>query len=105
MKKRQDEGAIYLSLATFTEAAIKAAYVLNGQYAPFYKWMFRGMDEFEVLRELKDKLLQLTRVDAKEDASALVEEICAMFVAELNRQGLTSSTENFLEIQRGDLLR
>lgn len=105
MKKRQDEGASYLSLATFTEAAIKAAYVLNGQYAPFYKWMFRGMDEFEVLRELQDKLLQLTRVDAKEDASALVEEICAMFVAELNRQGLTSSTENFLEIQRGELLR
>lgn len=99
MKKRKDEGASYLSLTEFVNSTIEAAYLLNRIYMPFYKWKMRGMDEFTCLKPLKNMLEELM-VNNKSQAEEKIEEICALFVKELNNQNLTDSKELFLEVHK-----
>lgn len=44
--RRGDTVAAQLALAEFTRAALSMVYLLNRRYAPFYKWMHRGLRGF-----------------------------------------------------------
>ena len=72
----------------------------------------RGMDEFHVLTDLKEKLtrlMQMSGADSENDGQSSVqsqiEDICVEVVEELNRQGLTETKEAFLEIQKQEIIR
>ena len=43
---RGDMNAAYLATAEFVKAAISMLYLLERIYMPFYKWSFRGMQDF-----------------------------------------------------------
>lgn len=96
--RRGETVAAALALAEFVRAAISAAYLLNRRYAPFYKWMFRGMCALPLLAWLADDVRALAE-GRVQDAAAQprIERICAGVAEELRRQGLCTSQGNYLE--------
>lgn len=51
--------AASLALAEFMRHAMELVYLLNSRYAPFYKWMHRGLGELKTLGELKGLFAKL----------------------------------------------
>ena len=48
--RRGDTVAAMLALDEFVRQAISMVYLLNRTYMPYYKWMFRGMENFRYCR-------------------------------------------------------
>lgn len=94
--KRGDTVAAQLALAEFTEAALSMVYLLNRRYAPFYKWMYRGLQGLPRLPRAGEQLEALWQAHGDE-AGERIEGICLTVVGELRRQGLTSRPDAFLQ--------
>ena len=117
--QRGDEGAAFLALAEFVNAALGALYLLNKRYMPFYKWAFRGAENFDVLPECPGKLRALAKAGAtpqwqlesqeKQGANAqqiqTIEDICAAVAGELRSRGWASSKNNFLTVHGEELMK
>ena len=77
--------------------------------AAYYKWVFRGAQNFRILREEVELLAELTQImDRMENAGRkeqMIERICIAVGQELNRRGFTRSTEAFLQVQGEELMR
>lgn len=85
-----------LALAAFLQAAMSMVYLLNRRYAPFYKWMQRGLYD---LPRLSHIARQTERLSCSLDGAAnqqTIETICAAIADELHRQGLSASSSGFL---------
>lgn len=98
--KRGDNAAAFMACSEFVKAATSAVYLLNRKYMPFYKWMFRGMDQLTILPEIKRMLERLVVMqDITENTAKkvlLIEEICILVRKELNHQGISAGTDDFL---------
>ena len=88
-KKRGEEVAAALALGEFMKAGMSMIYLLNRRYAPFYKWMHRGMRDLPVLGETSELFAALAGPAKAGEKQRTVEEICAAAAKELKRQGLT----------------
>ncbi len=118
MMCRYDAVAARLALDDFIRAAIAMVYLLNKKYAPYYKWMWRGMENLEKLPRVRQLLRELADMGAATEADAwtkkgwqgypfgvntnskavnTVEEICALIIGELRRQGISGSRSDYLE--------
>lgn len=95
--KRGEMVAAQLALAEFTKAAISMAYLLNRRYAPFYKWMHRGLKGLPKLPRAYEQFRQLAAAQPGAETEERIEGICLNTVAELGRQGLTGRSEPFLQ--------
>jgi len=114
--RRGDSVAAGLAAAEFVRSAISMVYLLNRRYMPYYKWMFRGLQDLPILRETVPLLLELSEAGGQKQAwerpyppdwnpyvnrtdrkVCLIEEICDRVLAELRRQNLTDGQEDFLE--------
>lgn len=113
--KRGERIAAELSLTEFIRESMKIVYLLNRQYAPYDKWMHRGMKDLSVCSEIGDMLNLLYTIDPAEawegvspndyvynlntnDGRVLViEAVCNIIVQELNAQGLSDQQDNFLQ--------
>ncbi|MDR0466795.1 MAG: DUF4037 domain-containing protein [Deltaproteobacteria bacterium] len=89
--------------AEFVHAACSAAFLLNRRYKPFYKWMHKALTGLPTLgAELFPALDALVEAQAGDKALLHkkkienIEKISAMFVRELERQGLSSARSDFL---------
>lgn len=88
-----EEGASRLALFTFVKNISAVVYLLNNKYMPFYKWVFRGMRDLEILPGMADALADmLTSKDPD------VEDVCRAVSEELADQGLISSPSQSLEL-------
>lgn len=94
--KRGDTVAAQLALAEFTRSALFMVYLLNRRYAPFYKWMHRGIQELPKLRRVGVQLEALSQERDPLRATELIEGICLNTAAEWARQGLSSLNSPFL---------
>ena len=95
--KRGEVFAAAYSVTRFCADIISIVYLLNRRYTPFYKWMHRGLGELPLLgprirREI-DSLLSSETQDEKVNNA---EEIAALIIEELAREGLTESRSDFL---------
>lgn len=113
--KRGERIAAELALSEFIRESMKVVYLLNKKYAPYDKWMHRGMKELSVCSEIGDMLNLLYTIDPAEawegvspddyvyhlntnDGRVLViEAVCSIIVQELNAQGLSEQQDNFLQ--------
>lgn len=113
--KRGERIAAELALAEFIRESMKIIYLLNRQYAPYDKWMHRGMKGLSICPEIGDMLNLLYTIDPTEawegvspgdyvynlntnDGRVLViEAVCNIIVQELNAQGLSDQQDNFLQ--------
>lgn len=101
MAKREDPVAARLALDQFIEAAIRVLYLLNKQYCPYYKWMWRGLERLPARYGIPTMLRSLAagRVLDREELLPLVEAVCAQIVAMLLERGYTDRSDAFLERQ------
>ncbi len=99
--KRGERGAAQLAVFEFVKHAISAIYLLNNQYEPFYKWVYRGLQRLPILGNFGDALTALTELDnspknaeAKQEA---VEQLSLLLAEELCRQELSEADGEDLE--------
>lgn len=114
--KRGERIAAEMALTEFVKESMHLVYLLNRTYAPFYKWMHRGMQNLSTCSEIGDMLNLLYRIpdpaSAWEGVSAtdyvynlnnndgrvlIIEAVCNILVQELNEQGLSDLQDNFLQ--------
>jgi len=105
--QRGESHAALHSLTKFCLDAMSIVFLLNRQYAPFYKWLHRALRELPVLGPDADASIR-TLVEEIEPTSKvdMIEAIAKDLIAELRNQGLTDSSSDYLpdhgpEIQRG----
>lgn len=94
-----EPGAAQLSAIKFSDAAMKAVFLLNKRYMPFYKWSFRAMRELTVLSQLSDTLEYLISSDNDdfETKQSIMEDTAVMIIDELKKQELTDAICTDLE--------
>lgn len=81
----------------FCADAISMAFLLERRYAPFYKWMHRTVKGLQVLGDwLHQKIDCLVRETDASRKEAVIEEVSAGLIQELQRQGLSECTSSFL---------
>ncbi len=94
-------GAAQLAVFEFVKHALSAVYLLNNRYEPFYKWVYKGLERLPILGHLSDALQGLTELDNTpfnaEIKTAVIEDIAALVIGELKKQGLTHATCGDLE--------
>lgn len=87
-----------IALSEFMKHTMSMVYLLNRTYAPFYKWMHRGMRDLAVLPEIGDILNALVDFpQGDERIPQTIEIIVALIIAEMKKQGLTSGEDNYLD--------
>lgn len=93
---RKDPTAAALALGRFLEAGMSMIYLLNKRYAPFYKWMHRGMERLSVLKVTGILFERLAESEDSDEKMTLIEQICRLVADELHRQNLSGCEEDFL---------
>lgn len=93
-----EAGAARLAISEFTEHTIKLIYLLNKRYCPYYKWMFRGLRELDILSELHAPLLSLVSgFPVNTDSSReIIEQISQTIAHELRKHGYCNSHSDYL---------
>ena len=93
-----ERAAAVLALADFCRHAAQAIYLLNGRYAPYYKWLFRGMVDLPLLGDRAETLESLLAAPLEQTKNApVIESVCADVAAALRGQGLAACTGDYLE--------
>lgn len=94
-----------IALSEFMKHTMAMVYLLNRAYAPFYKWMHRGMERLHVLKEIRDILTALSQMPVGDDRiPQTIELIVAMIISEMKKQGLTSGEDNYLDNHTQNIL-
>lgn len=97
MLKRGEYGGAALALAEFARALCEAVYLLNGRWAPFYKWMLKGAKALPVLGETAAAAETLLLQPLSQKTAEGTERIAAAVIGELKSRGLSSRNSDFLE--------
>lgn len=99
--KRGETGSAQLSLFEFTNSVIKAFFLLNNTYLPYYKWQFKALRSLPNGNNFADSLEFLISTDnSPENAEiklSVIENICQDIISILNKQELTKAICNDLE--------
>lgn len=96
-----ENGAAALAAAEFVQSTVSLVYLINGDYAPFYKWALRGMNNLKLFPEFSQKLSDLLtggfspeEIKSKQET---VESICGEVADYLRKSGLSACPSEFLE--------
>ena len=92
-----EPGAASLAKAKFAEECISLVFLLNGSYAPFYKWALRGIKDLDEFADLSDTLGNLLSEKTDKSQIETIENICARFAAYFRENALSSDPGSFLE--------
>ena len=114
--KRGERIAAELALTEFIRESMKVIYLLNRKYAPYDKWIHRGMQDLSVGSEIGDMLELLYTIpdpasawdgvtaqdyvyhlNTNDGRVLIIEAICNIIVQELNEMGLSDQQDNFLQ--------
>lgn len=103
MKLREDYVSAKLSIALGMEHCMRLVYLLNRTYAPYYKWLRKGMDNLSRLSQIGDILDTIATND--EVAAANFELIATLIVKEMNKIGIIEGKDNYLDHYTGIILK
>ena len=114
--KRGERIAAELALAEFVRESMHIVYLLNKRYAPYDKWLRRGLRELSSGSEIGEMLDLLYTIPdpaaAWENAGSqdylyclntddgrvlIIEAVCNVIVQMLNEAGLSDRQDNFLQ--------
>lgn len=95
--RRGERVAAELFLQEFIRESMQLVYLLNRRYAPFDKWLHRGMKDLDTCSEIGDMISLFYQVEKPEEKTLIIEAICNIIVQELNAQGLSNLEDNFLQ--------
>jgi hypothetical protein len=95
--KRKELVSARYAETKFCADAISMVFLLNKSYAPFFKWMHRGLLGLPILgKQLYQKSQQLMTTADPDEKENIIEEICRMIVSELQNQKMSKSDSTFL---------
>ncbi len=100
--KHGEPEAAQLACLEFVNATMKAVFLLNDRYMPYYKWSFRALRELEGTPAFSEKLSFLLYGDNGDPAVAekkydTIEEIAAMTIKEIQERNLSNAICGSLE--------
>lgn len=121
MMARKDYVSANICVAKGMESAMQIAYMLNRKYAPYYKWLQKGLEKLDALKEIDDLVQQIAETKLQKSAwkdvtynpyavnnddkiIGLFEEIARYILDALNRMGLVDGTDTFLDSYVGPML-
>ena len=111
---RKDYVTATLCIGQFMEHTMKCLYILNKKYAPYYKWLFKGIEKLPILPELAIMINDLARlpdqremwneyqynntsVNENDQKAVVIEQIARLIINELKSQKIiVSVNSNFL---------
>lgn len=111
-----------VAMGEFIKHVMSMVYLLNKSYAPYYKWMHRGIGRLSWGSEIGKLLEELALLPSQEQAwidvgeemsgmvnkrdekSVLVEKICTLLLEKLKEEGLAEGEDNYLEHHVGEIL-
>lgn len=103
MKLREEYVASKMSIAMGMEHCMKLVYLLNRTYAPYYKWLRKGLEKLPVLSEIGDIL---DTIAINEDVAASNFELIAkLIVKEMNKMGIIEGKDTYLDHYTGAILQ
>lgn len=97
MLERKDYVASGLALSEFVKHTMAMVYLLNKKYAPYYKWMHKGLEKLTVLSEVKELLIEIMLTNHNDEISIIIEKIAALVLWELKEQKLTSGGDSYMD--------
>ena len=97
-----EKEAAQLACVEFVNAAMKAAFLLDGQYMPYYKWSFRALRQNPERQKLAVQLSFLLGGDLEDETVSevkydTIESIASDIIAQLQEQNLTHAICGDLE--------
>lgn len=99
--RHKETAAAQLAVTEFVKSTMAAAFLLNDEYQPYYKWSFRAMRALPRLSLEAELLEYLLTTDNEEETRgekyAVIESIAADVANELHAQGLAGTTDPDLE--------
>lgn len=103
--KRGEKVTAQLILSKYMEHTMNTVYLLNKEYAPFYKWKHTAMTNLPILPEIMDILNAIADMEYGDERIVLVIEMIAkLIVNELLNQGLSDIEELYLDVQAHRIL-
>ncbi len=93
-----ERGAASLAKTEFAKNCISLVYLLNGSFAPFYKWALRGMKSLDLLSDTAEALEELLCSETHAAQSAVIEDIAGEFADYFRQSGLSVCRDDFLEM-------
>lgn len=94
---RGDPFSIFTAKINFCTEILKMIFLLNKQYAPYYKWLFKGAEQLPVLgTELSPHIKKFLMNTERDDQQEIITQICTRVVAALQDQNITDSDQLFL---------
>lgn len=105
MLGRGDKVAAQVALAEFEKHTMQMVYLLNRRYAPFYKWMHRGMEKLPILPVIGDILNAIADMMVDDERiPQIIEIIVAHIIDEMKKQSLTAGEDNYLDHHTDNIL-
>ena len=81
----------------FCDDALSFTFLLNKQYAPFYKWRHRSVKDLSILGScIYKKISDLFGTDDGNRKIKMIDRICHELIHELKAQGLTDQDSSFM---------
>jgi len=96
--KHNEKLAAANCLTEFAKNTAFAIYLLNKKYAPYYKWLFRGLRDLPILANIYYDLERLLENPYNvEENKNIIEGICKLIEEELRKEGLSDKTCDYIE--------
>ncbi len=105
MLERGDTVTASVYLSQFIENTMKMLYLLNRRYAPYTKWMFRGLSDIPDTKEICDQLERLSARGVQYAyAQTIIEEICTKILGRMHKEGLSTGSDNYLDHHTAEII-
>jgi len=94
---RHDYFAAQYAETKFCADVMSLAFLLNRRYAPYYKWLMRGVRQLPLLGSfIFEKISAMVVSGDYEHKQTIMDEICAAMIQALQAEGLSDSASRFL---------
>ncbi len=98
MIRRGDLVIATVYFSEFIRNTMQILYLLNRTYAPYDKWMYKGLEKLGSVGKIPEKLGTLAGLGAsQEGAGDVIEDICTEVLGMLVRCSLASGDDNYLD--------
>lgn len=95
MARRKDIVTAEQCRSGFVKSVMELVFLINRTYAPYYKWMFKGLeksDDFGISQKLKQ--LVMIPIMNKEENESLMEQLCVLLLKQMEKRGLITINPN-----------
>lgn len=108
MARRSDVVTAEQCRSQFIKYVMELVYLLNRSYAPYYKWMFKGLENLDDFG-IGERLVELVFVPIMdiEENEKLMEQICVFMLQQMEKAGIIkqNSQTTYLEHYIGQVLK